>query len=414
MRRHVNSNLTAATLCTAAILLTACGADPEPATPESSIAITTDSAGRRVVTSRAPQLPVNTWTVAPEPLVVLGDEERPLHQIVTARRLPDRRIAVLQRTPPGLLLFDRGGEIVRTLVREGDGPGEVRFPVHLHFHAPDTLWVWSAMYGPAYAVDTAGTLLAERHFDWSRLRQALGDTVFSESHHPLPTGDVVAVDVSRLNSRLADHASDIWVPVIAECQSTAMLITREYRTRNLGRRTCAGVNGVSAGVRFAPALAMSVSHVAVGTERLHFAHGGHYAVDVHAFDGTHLHQIRKDGPPARWDDSTFQRQRRDWLARYGMAFGPGEAQRAWDALPDQRSFPPISGLVSDITGGVWVRESLYRWNVFDASGAWMTSLDVPLHRIFEVGADHIIGIARDQDDVETVVELFLERTSSKF
>jgi hypothetical protein len=70
--------------------------------------------------------------------------------------------------------------------------------------------------------------------------------------------------------------------------------------------------------------------------------------------------------------------------------------------------------VADDAEGVWVRESLHRWNVFDDTGAWVTSIDVPLHRIFEVGADYIIGIARDLDDVETVVELYLQRTSSKF
>ncbi len=68
-------------------------------------------------------------------------------------------------------------------------------------------------------------------------------------------------------------------------------------------------------------------------------------------------------------------------------------------------------MVADIAGGVWVRESLHRWNVFDETGAWVTSIDVPLHRIFEVGSDYILGAARDLGDVETVVELFLQRSS---
>ena len=410
----MNSNRTAAALCSAVILVAACGADPEPDTPESSVAITTDSAGRRVVTSSEPQLPVNTWSVEPAPLIVLGDEQRPLHQVTTARRLPDGRVAVLQRSPPGVLLFDRGGDVVRTLVREGDGPGELRMPQHLRFVPPDTLWVWSAGYGPGWALDTNGTLLDERLFDLTRLRTALGDTMFSESHHPLLSGDVVAIDVSPPTRHRTSTASADWAPRASEGRSTAMLITRDYQITPLGQRSGGGVTGVASGIRFAPALALPVSHVAIGAQRFHLAHGGRFAIDVFGLDGTHLHQIRKDGPPAQWDDTTFQRNRREWLDRYGLAFGPDEAQRAWEALPDQRFFPPINGLVTDNAGGVWVRESLHRWNVFDDTGAWVTSLDVPLHRIFEVGADYVIGIARDLDDVETVVELSLQRSSSKF
>jgi hypothetical protein len=194
-----------------------------------------------------------------------------------------------------------------------------------------------------------------------------------------------------------------------------MLLSREYRATTIARLPRGvGVTGVSSGARFAPALAMPVSHVAVGADRFHLAHGARYIVNVYSDEGALLHQIRKDGPPARWDDTTFERSRREWLDRNGLAWGPAEAQRAWEALPDQRFFPPINGLVADNTGGVWVRESLHRWNVFDPQGAWVTSIDVPLHRIFEVGTDYIIGVSRDLDNVETVVELPLERTSSNF
>jgi hypothetical protein len=406
----VNPNRTAGALCLTALLLVACESGPQPAAPNASVVITTDSAGRRVVTSSAPQLPANFWSVEPDPLVVLGDEARPLHQVTTARRLPDGRVAVLQRSPPGVLLFDRTGDVVRTLVREGDGPGEIRLPVHLHFHAPDTLWTWSAMYGPAYAVDTAGTLLAERHWDWVRLQRALGDSLSSENFLPLYSGAVVAMAGPRTPTP-PDPPGGEWT--LIEAGGARVQITPDYQAMHLG--TFHGTGGaVNSKGRVALAFAMPVSHAATSPDRFHLAFGDTYAVDVYSLDGTHLHQIRKTGPAAQWDDTTFQRQRREWLDRYGLAFGPDEAQRAWEALPDQRFFPPINGLVADIAGGVWVRESLHRWNVFDDTGAWVTSIDVPLHRIFEVGADYIIGIARDLDDVETVVELSLQRTSSKF
>jgi hypothetical protein len=330
-------------------------------------------------------------------------------------RLPDGRIVVAEHNPPAVLLFDRDGSRIRTLARDGDGPGELRNPGHLRFVAPDTIWAWSAGYGPGWALDTTGTLLNEHIFDLGRLRSALGDTLTSESHYPLPSGAVVVIDPSRPSIRQATPASAGWAPPTGSSESTPMLISREYRATTIAKLSrSAGVTGVASGTRFAPALAMPVSHVAVGSDRFHLAHGAQYAVNVFASDGTHLHQIRKVGPPARWDDTTFERSRRAWLARYGVAFGSAEAQRAWDALPDQRFFPPINGLVADDAGGVWVRESLHRWNIFDESGAWVTSLDVPLHRILQVGSDFILGIARDRDDVETVVELFLGRTSSNF
>jgi hypothetical protein len=64
----------------------------------------------------------------------------------------------------------------------------------------------------------------------------------------------------------------------------------------------------------------------------------------------------------------------------------------------------------DEVGNLWVRGFEVSgvitpdWDVFDTSGTWITTLEVPERfRPMQIGTDWILGVQRDDDGVESVV-----------
>ena len=85
-------------------------------------------------------------------------------------------------------------------------------------------------------------------------------------------------------------------------------------------------------------------------------------------------------------------------------------------LPPPDSIPNLDHLVVDDLGMVWV--GAYRadpaaprlYHVYDTGGRFLASAAVPGYvEVLEIGADHVLGITRDELDVERVVVLSLAR-----
>lgn len=88
------------------------------------------------------------------------------------------------------------------------------------------------------------------------------------------------------------------------------------------------------------------------------------------------------------------------------------------SLPSMK--PAYSQLVVDSLGHVWLSE--YRsgesqvdrsWNVFAPDGTWLGSLGLPgRFQPYQIGADYLLGLSRDELDVETVQVLRLNRCTN--
>jgi hypothetical protein len=78
-----------------------------------------------------------------------------------------------------------------------------------------------------------------------------------------------------------------------------------------------------------------------------------------------------------------------------------------------------SGLLVDPSGNVWLRTGRHfppegpspEWTVFSVDGAWLGSLEMPEgFDPLEVGEDYLLGVWRDELDVESVRVYGLERS----
>ncbi len=100
---------------------------------------------------------------------------------------------------------------------------------------------------------------------------------------------------------------------------------------------------------------------------------------------------------------------------------PPRRREAFSRLPVPDSKPAYTRILVDSEGCIWAEE--YRhvwlslrsnrprsWNVFGPQGEWLGSVRLPApFAVFEIGADYILGVSRDDSDVEHVQLLRLNR-----
>ncbi|MBK5099212.1 MAG: hypothetical protein JJE01_15645 [Gemmatimonadetes bacterium] len=128
-------------------------------TPEQ--AIVADSAGIRVVANPAPEIPLD-WTFTPT--LTLGGEEQGPEAFYTVRESTvgvdsAGRIYVLDADGHRLLVFAGDGSHLRTLGREGEGPGEIAWPIGLTVKPDGTALIDDIGRGTVHGFDTEGLAL---------------------------------------------------------------------------------------------------------------------------------------------------------------------------------------------------------------------------------------------------------------
>jgi hypothetical protein len=99
-------------------------------------------------------------------------------------------------------------------------------------------------------------------------------------------------------------------------------------------------------------------------------------------------------------------------------FPPNFARQYDDArFADER--PRFSAILSDLTGWIWVRsyaagwERQGDWLLFDEDGVLRCRVELPDRlRVLQIGEGHLLGVARDELDEESVLLFGLVRGSS--
>lgn len=92
-----------------------------------------------------------------------------------------------------------------------------------------------------------------------------------------------------------------------------------------------------------------------------------------------------------------------------------------------RSYPAYARLLLSRTGDLWVRDfqtydgiqwgntiiagpAASAWSIYDKDGKWIAECTLPPRFApTEIGADYLIGVSRDEDDVERVTLLSLRK-----
>lgn len=396
-------------LAALASLAAAAACDQAHLPPETPTVVLRDSAGIQIVENHAPEWDEGErWTVATEPSVVVGgyrgpgepaDSSHLVWAIAGLAPLSDGRIAVLSSREKKLFLFEPSGEFAGAIGREGRGPGEFGYPQHLQVLPGDTLVVWDFMFGAIAYFNTSGELLRDWRVDVGRLMTSLEkwNRRLPESIQLPSTGGsfFVAADLAP---------PDFYPPSPYRSPIEYYRIDSLYVAHPFGRweeREHIYEPGVPALVPFPPE-----AHLAMGGGPIsvYISNGDDYEVHQFSYTGTLRRIIRRNVDPIPITASDIAKWKEDLYPEYSW--------EPWDAvmaeLPPREFRPAVAGLLVDSKGYLWVADrrdaTTSEWSVIDATGRWLSTVELPLQRVEWIGEDLILGINEDPDTGVEVVE----------
>ena len=395
----------------AAVLASGCGEAADAPAPTFTV---TDSAGIRIVeNARAQYAPGAGWTLSAEPVVrmgvVHGDPAYEFSGIVGLTRLSDGRIVVLDEQTKELRFYAGDGTFLERVGRAGQGPGEFTAPGRLQRLAGDTLQIADFPTRIRYTSD--GTLVEQIGIDWMPVKRH-GDFYLECTGSPIFLDDLLIgcgesfpfrPEETERTGAARNAKLYVSVPRSFDRVDTLATIVGPLFAWN-------DEHGYLIRLNWPP-----ITSFAFGGTPTHFAVSDGDAYDVRLLDldgSTRMIVRRLDGmralteserappsvtPPPR-SDRRFSRR-------------PPNLPLVSDLTPLD-SMSMLIGLFIDSENRVWGHVSdpslgAGSWHdLFDADGRYLGPVRFPERfRIFEIGTDYVLGVRRDELDVE-FVELY--------
>lgn len=410
------------------LLLAACNGDrAATATDQATI---TDSAGIRIVQNHRPLWGDGEgWRISAKPILEIGDtlltgEGR---YILRALRLSNGDVVVV--TDANGRWFDSTGTLRKVFASSGGGPGEFEFP-------PSAL---TRTVGDSIAVGRLGWRtrldIYSPHGDFVRTWQVDADR-FRALGRWTECGTHLLPDLSQVGCQRDDSLPTSGVRYEEEGQGEQLLpgLLRQFARQHRIPVTLDTTYtlGIDIG------LEQQIVHVGGGiTSVMHpfhargaFGAGGdplrlvsaanlQYQIEVRTPQGRLTHLIRRDG--GRRAPTDAERVAADSVMRAGEGYygslNPATRDQVLDAVSTPDSLPAHQGLWVASTGEVvnklwsmWGSDTPSRFEVFDRDGHWLGTLTLPSRFLLsEIGADYLLGIRLDDDDVPTLQVYGLER-----
>lgn len=345
-----------------------------------------------------------SWRLADEPLLIIRSEgdDYALTEVVGALGYNDGSIVVAERTM--LRLFDRDGQLRRTVGGEGDGPGEFRRISDIDRYRGDSLVAFDSwlrrvtVLGPDLDIGRVVTLEgAGRPIRVRSLRESFVAMISGTdwADPKLSAGWFRPTDlVVRFSSDGGVRDSVTTIP-----GSEVVLVPQEggwTQARPLfGARSHLASRGGQAYVGSAATLQYKVYDASGRLQRI--VRVPSYPLDMTEDELEAERQLRLDVNPSQ------------------------RARRSLEELPAPETKPAYAEMVLDSEGFVWLGEHQgefgeriggrpRQWEVFDSVGAWLGSMETPARfRVFDIGSDFVLGAYRDRLDLEHIHLLQLDR-----
>lgn len=395
----------------AAVALLAFAACDPSTRADAGDAIVRDSAGVRIVQNSAPAWGEGeAWSLSQEPVLEIGVLEGEVPYMFSGirgvRRLADGSIALLDGGSFEIRIFNADGRHVRSMGRQGEGPGEFQFPAGLETIG-DSIVVWDARTrrGSMYSVD--GELVRTFGLDDSR-----DEIRFPDLRGVFPDGDLLAAASPPIDGRV--RTGPRW--------STDLLV--RYSPDGLAPTVLGEVETVQCD----PARDGECAFLAYGAlggfllqgDRIHVSRPDRNEVRVFDGDGELVSRFHGAAAPqpvteamkdefraavVAGGDPSRAAERREYVSRASFA----------DVVPAFLDFRVATD------GHVWVREyrvedapfgyfpafpprdDPYRWTVYAPDGILLGDIEIPMDfEIGEIGPDHVLGVHRDELDVQRV------------
>jgi hypothetical protein len=335
--------------------------------------------------------------------------------------LPDDSVVfVLEDNPARLTLFDRSGQWLRDVARQGDGPGELRRPSLLG-RTGDQLWVGDPAGGRLEVFTSLG--FSTQSYRWDLAPDSLG--VRARPTALLADGSVLAgpgslsigVAASGRTTHRSYYRASPDGAVLGEIYRESLAASDFFSASISGGGGIVGVHPI----RESPLVAVfpDGSGLAV-IERPEpdGPQGATYRLLLIGPEGT----VEVDQavpfeplPTTGWLEREMTKMHEDMVARGGA---PNEAvvTALRDAWAPRRYYPPVSRVVAGADGTVWVRREeaasdAVEWQVFDRRGRELGHLTTStVLTILWASRSQVWGTLTDDMDVPFVVGFDVSRS----
>lgn len=373
-----------------------------------------DSAGIRIVTSSAP-----SWTQAqalrfdPTPVVVIGTQPGvpyELARVAGAARLSDGRYVIADGGSLQLRFYDANGRHLESRGGRGGGPGEFQDMMSMARLRGDTLVVTPGP-GMVHYLDGSGNFIRTVNLYAPPPVEIAGRFKMVMAAFANGTTVVGGVDNPAPRTRGARWIQTMPVAFVGSDHTTI---------RALGDLPAGEV--VMEEHPSPPWFGAPLSFAATD-DAFYIGLGTEYSIRMYARDGRLVRIIRRAWAPAPVTRSDIETYVVEWGRRWIKSTG-AEAERERADLRDDpyaSTVPAFSRFITDRVGRLWVRAANLAdapgagqlnlmplapsvWSVFGDDGAWLGDVTLPARfQPHDIGADYVVGIARDADDVQTLV-----------
>jgi len=362
-----------------------------------------DSAGVQIVESSAPAWGDSAgWQVSPAPLLEIGTPgAMPAHEfqrVDDARRLRDGRIVVADGGAGTVRMFTPEGTLLWSAGRPGDGPGEYRLIERLGVGPGDSIWVFDfglrrftiltfdgetartvPLGGELSAVGAVGRLPDGRFI----VREFWSGAAGGGALRPGLRRDPAAIALLDSDGALAD---------------TIVLVRgREVFIRSENGRA---VMSAPLFARTASAAIREGTVIAGDQER--------FELQVYDASGTLERSIRIRGRDLSIAAADVDRLIEEETARRPAPERAG-FRRDLESMDVPPTRPAFGDILIDDDGNFWAAEYVRwprfarTWTVLDPDGRWLGAVAMPDgFRPLHVGGDWVLGVWRDELDVERV------------
>lgn len=364
-----------------------------------------DSAG--VIIVENPPIPPDAgeWHLGPEPMVEIGvldgDAAYQLFRVRDAARLADGRVAVVDGGTNELRVYGADGGHLATWGGEGEGPGEFLLMQTLVRWPGDSLAVWDGRTRRITLYSEEGDL--GRSFPLP----GIGSTDFPEFAGVLASGDLVLSGQAFFGDDGAPPASGVRrIPVHVAVVDAAGAPVGDVGIHP-GQETY-----IQFGESTIEVLRMEHARgyvLAPAGGEVIMAPNERFELRFWSPDGSLARLVRLTEPPRPLTDAVWEAELQRRLEEVPDRARP-RIRAMWDLVPRPDTLPAMSAVLPDAAGHLWIRSFTFpavdasaRWIVLDPSGQAVASLDLPAGmEVYEIGTDYLVGMVRDDLDVERV------------
>ncbi len=392
----------------------------------SSAVVHSDSAGFRIVTNTDQVEALRpVLTVSEAPQLTIGAEAGALHllfsEVTSVMRLDDGKIAVANRKPMEIRVFDQRGGFIASHGRRGQGPGEFEELIGLFPAGGDTLIAVNGVRNQLLRFSTAAGYIdtrmtaqdsLQRRIEAARGREGIS-TLFrngslitvtqldrpTQGDPPRPTGQLFRPKTALF-----------WTDTTqASVRPLGDFGAIESMFVDVGRGRIEPVIPPNAKRRF----------TTLGAAGERFCITGNDAPEVRCVDDDGARVIiRWSQDTVRTTDVMIERwraARRAEATRAGAHGNPQQTERLIAQVVVPPTVPPVSGILVDRARRVFVtgpdlaaaKPEWTRYRVFSRDGVLLGFADLPAVGAPDIGDNYLLGVARDADGVEFIVSYAL-------